>query len=139
MATKLNTSDNYESINIKLIDYPIAFENKCKEFVKQGLAKDMEQARNLLKDCEIELELYYDIDNGLFGVESGAVESHADIVSPYSGEQCEYPKICPKCGSEHIRAFYDADVADMAHTDVSDWACADCGHTGDEYDFLYNN
>ena len=32
----------------------------------------------------IELELYYEVDYGLFGVESEAVEDNADIASPYT-------------------------------------------------------
>ena len=45
---------------------------------------------NLLKDCEIELQLVYHKHYGLFGVEAEAIESCAsDIVSPYSGENAE--------------------------------------------------
>ena len=37
---------------------------------------------------EIELELYYEKEYGLFAVESGAVES-GTIYSPYSAELCD--------------------------------------------------
>lgn len=85
MAFKLNTLNSYDSINIKLIDYPEAFKAKCEEFVEQGLATNIEDAKLQLKDYEIDLQLVYDKHNGLFAVEAEAVESCAeDIHSPYT-------------------------------------------------------
>lgn len=90
MAFKLNTLNSYDSIVIKLIDYPEAFKAKCEEFVEQGIATDIADAEHKLKDCEIDLQLVYDKHYGLFAVEAEAIESCAsDIVSPYSGENAE--------------------------------------------------
>lgn len=136
MAFKINKCGREEVVEIRLIDYPIAFQTKCEEYVEQKLAKNIEQARELLKDCVIDLEIMYEKDSGLIGIESGALESHIDVVSPYTGELGEYPHFCPECGSENVRAFFDADCDDLAHGDASGWACADCGHTGEEYDFF---
>ena len=90
MSFVLNTLNSYDSIVIKLIDYPEVFKAKCEEYVEQGLASNVEKAKELLKDCEIDLQLVYDKHLGLFGVEAESIESCAsDIVSPYSGENAE--------------------------------------------------
>ena len=90
MSFTLNTSNNYDSNVIKLIDYPEVFKTKCEEFVEEGLATDIADAERQLKDCEIDLQLVYHKHYGLFGVESEAIESCAsDIVSPYNGKIAE--------------------------------------------------
>lgn len=90
MAFKLNTLDAYDSITINLIDYPEAFKSKCEEFVEQGIVTNIEDAKELLSNCEIDLQLVYDKHNGLFAVEAEAVESCAeDICSPYNGKSAE--------------------------------------------------
>ena len=85
MAFKLNSIDNYEPIKVKLseIENPIAYNNKIEELVEQGCYSSIEKAKADNKEFEIELELYYEKDYGLFAVESGAVES-GTIYSPYS-------------------------------------------------------
>lgn len=90
MAFKLNTLNTYDSIKIRLIDYPEAFKSKCEEFVEQGIVTNIEDAKELLSNCEIDLQLVYDKHNGLFAVEAEAVESCAeDICSPYNGKIAE--------------------------------------------------
>ena len=90
MAFKLNTLNTYDSVKIKLINYPEAFMAKCEEFVEEGIATNIEDAMEQLKDCEIELQLVYHKHYGLFGVEAEAIESCAsDIVSPYNGKIAE--------------------------------------------------
>jgi len=87
---KLNNSDNYEHLcNVRLTKdkFPIAFENKVQELLDEKVANTREEAENIIKDMEIELELYYEKGYGLFAVESEAVES-GTIYSPYSGELC---------------------------------------------------
>lgn len=87
MSFKLHNSDQIEGIEIKLSDYPIAFENRCKEVVEQGLAKDMEEARKMCKDETIYLEVYYEKDYGCFAIDSLIVDSlEEELISPYSGE-----------------------------------------------------
>ena len=88
---KLNNAENYEHLcNVKLTkeQYPIAFENKVSELMEQGLFSTREEAEKAVTEMEIELELYYHKDYGLFAVESEAVEG-GTIYSPYSGELCE--------------------------------------------------
>ena len=48
-----------------------------------------EEAEKVVSSYPIEIELYYEKGLGLFAVESGAVESHYEIYSPYTGELCE--------------------------------------------------
>ncbi len=85
MAFKINNSDNYEPIKVELSkeSYPIAYNNKVEELVEQGLFPTKEECEKFYPSFEIELELYYEKDYGLFAVESGAVES-GTIYSPYS-------------------------------------------------------
>lgn len=90
MSVKLNSAENYESINI-IIDkeqYPIAYTNKISELVEQGLYETIEEAETANPYFEMECEIYYEKHSGIFAVESGAVES-GSIYSPYSGELCE--------------------------------------------------
>ena len=90
MAFKLNKLNTYDSITINLIDYPEAFNAKCEEFVEQGLATDMDDAAEQLKDYEIDLQLVYDKHYGLFAVEAEAIESCASSIhSPYTGKIAE--------------------------------------------------
>lgn len=93
MAVTLNTDKTYESTNITLSrrTYPIAYQNKLEELVEQGCYPSIKDAEQDNPKIIIELELYYDKHSGLFGVESGAIESHSDIVSPYDGTPCIYP------------------------------------------------
>lgn len=81
---RINKSDEIESIMISLIDYPNAFNAKVEELMEQG----MTQADALeFASQPIELELYYHKHSGLFGLESGAVESCdmacSGLFSPY--------------------------------------------------------
>ena len=90
MAFKLNTLNTYDSVKIKLINYPEAFMAKCEEFVEEGLATNIEDAMEQLSDCKIDLQLIYDKHNGLFAVEAETVESCSeDIYSPYANEIAE--------------------------------------------------
>jgi hypothetical protein len=94
MAFKLNNSDNYEPIMVTLSDFenPIAYNNKITELVNQELFPTIELAKKVFPKFEIELELYYEKDCGLFAVESGAVES-GTIYSPYSKDLGEEEEI----------------------------------------------
>ena len=86
---KTNLSDNYESVIVKLSreSNPIAYQTKLEELVEQGCYNTIEEAEMDNEHIDIELEIYYDKHHGLFGVESGAIESCAEsIQSPYTGE-----------------------------------------------------
>ena len=82
---KINNDDNYESIMVRLTPdkFPIAFKEKVDELMEEGLFEDREEAERWVMDSPIELELYYDKGSGLFGVESGFVESVNEFTSPY--------------------------------------------------------
>jgi hypothetical protein len=89
---KLNNSENYEylmTVTLTKEDYPIAFANKVQEMMEQNLFNSVEEAEKAVSEMDIELELYYHKDYGLFAVESEAVENNIDIFSPYTGELCE--------------------------------------------------
>lgn len=89
---KANPADNYDGIEIKLSrDFnPIAYQAKLEELVEQGLYTTIEDAESDYPSITIDLELYYDKHHGLYGVESGAIESDAEsICSPYTGEYME--------------------------------------------------
>lgn len=85
---RLNSADSYEPITIILTkeNTPIAYNNKIEELVEFGAYSSKEEAEADNKSITIECEIYY--ENGLFAVESDAVES-GTIYSPYSGELCE--------------------------------------------------
>lgn len=87
MGFKLHNPNDIEGIEVKLSDYPIAFKNKCEELVEEGQAETIEEAKEILKDTKIFLELYYEKGTSLFAVDSDAVEGcEEDLQSPYIGE-----------------------------------------------------
>ena len=92
---KVNDDEHYESINVILSrkKTPIAFQNKLNELMEEGAFENEEEAIKWIETNPIELELYYEKGNGLFAVESGAVESRADLVSPYTKAEFEYEEI----------------------------------------------
>ena len=84
---KLNNSDNYESVTITLSKEktPIAWEQRVQSLVNSGM---LVGDAMLVANEPIEVEMYYNIDAGLFLVEVEAVES-GTIYDPYSGELLE--------------------------------------------------
>lgn len=89
---KKNTSENYESINVRLTKdrFPIAFNNKVEELLEEKAFKTREEAEKWLTQTPIELEIYYEKGAGLFGVEAEALDNvGVDICSPYSKESFE--------------------------------------------------
>lgn len=72
----------YVTITITKSKYPIIFETKVRELIGNGLSR--KDAELSVEGMQIDLELYYEKDYGLFGVESEALE-YGDIRSPYSG------------------------------------------------------
>ena len=77
MAVKLNGAETYEPITIILTKEvtPIAYRNKIEEYVEQGLYASTEEAEEKNPKIEIDCEIYYEKNIGLFAVESGAVEN----------------------------------------------------------------
>lgn len=85
-----HNAEELETIDVQLSKSktPIAFARKVKELFDQGNYETIEQAERFVLNTTFEMELYYSIDQGLFMVESEAVES-TDIFNPYSGEQLD--------------------------------------------------
>jgi len=64
---------------------PEAYARKMYELInKSGMTE--EEAEIHIAQAPIVLELFYSIDQGLFGVESEALDS-SEIFNPYSGEE----------------------------------------------------
>ena len=84
---EINSDDTYESVMITLTptEFPKAFKEKVDELMEEGMFDNREEAEAWVTDAPIELELYYEKGNGLFGVESGFVESVSEFTSPYGG------------------------------------------------------
>lgn len=66
-------------------EYPETYKKKHTELV-QSCGMTEREATELLKKNPIQLELFYSMDQGLFAVESEAVEC-ASIYNPYSGAE----------------------------------------------------
>ena len=87
---KANKAGQEETISVLLTrrTFPIAFQNKLNELMEQGAFDSEEEATRWIESTPIILEIMYEKDNGLFAVESEAIES-GGIISPYSGEEIE--------------------------------------------------
>ena len=85
----INDENKYESVNIILTKekYPIAFEKYVKDIMQGGMTR--EEAEKYASETPIELELYYQVGFGLFGISSDYVESVESFVSPYNGDEYE--------------------------------------------------
>ena len=84
---KKHNSEEMEIISIGLCPskHPIAYKNRVESLILSGLNQEEAELEALEP---IDMEFYYDINNGLFMVEEGAVES-VDITNPYTGELME--------------------------------------------------
>lgn len=82
---KLVITDACETINVKLdrLKHPIAFRRATLSLMESGLTNS--EAEALIERQGFEMELFYEGDNGLFAVESEAVEN-TTIYSPYTNE-----------------------------------------------------
>lgn len=90
MAVRLNSSDTFEPISVRIDKNvaPIAYNNKIEELVEEGCYPTKEEAEDAHPYFELECEIYYEKGYGVFVVEEGAVES-GTIYSPYTGNICE--------------------------------------------------
>ena len=90
---KANKVGQEETIGVLLTrkTFPIAFQNKLNELMEQGAFDNEEDATKWIESNPIVLEIMYEKHNGLFAVESEAIECDT-LVSPYSGEriECDY-------------------------------------------------
>lgn len=84
---KINNENCYESIMVVLHEnkYPIAHKNKVDELMEEGAFDDIKTAKEWVNTTPIELELYYEKNAGLFGIESEAIDSCCEsLCSPYT-------------------------------------------------------
>ena len=88
MAVRCNSAETAEVIIISLDrnKYPNAFENRVKSLMDSGL--DRADAEKYASD-PIALEILYDPDCGLFGLEAEAVDCLFEFFNPYTGESIE--------------------------------------------------
>ena len=96
----INPVGQEEVIEINLRDYPNAFKAKVEELLEQGAVNSRQEAEEIASQ-PIQLELYYHKNNGLFAVESEAVEAsemgglyspydrEVEMVAPYNEEEAE--------------------------------------------------
>ncbi|KAA6302818.1 MAG: hypothetical protein EZS26_000988 [Candidatus Ordinivivax streblomastigis] len=71
---------------------PEVYRRKTHELIHSGMTED--EADKHILTIPIVLEIFYDIDRGLFGVESGACES-CDIYNPYTGKEIPNDNLPP--------------------------------------------
>ena len=85
---RLADVDDVEVIDVYLdeVKHPRAFKTKLHELIESGLDEDA--ARKFIRDTPFVMEVYYDLNRGLFMVESEAVES-TEIYNPYTGVECK--------------------------------------------------
>ena len=94
-APKINKTGSEEVIEVFLSEtkHPKAFNAKVKEIVEQSGMTE-EEAKDFVRTTPFILELYYHVNQGLFGVESEAVEGYGnEIYSPYTGEECDRAEV----------------------------------------------
>lgn len=93
MNAVLNAPKDLEFITIKLTEdkYPIAYRNKLEELMDNGCTE--QEAREMIDAMTFEMELVYHKNNGLFLVESEAIEC-GEIYSPYDASKCDDSHVC---------------------------------------------
>ncbi len=86
-----HNSDEMEVIDIRLSESktPVAYARKVKELMDQGCYNTVEEAKKFVDEAVFQMEMYYSIDQGLFLVESEAVESGTEIYNPNTGEELD--------------------------------------------------
>jgi hypothetical protein len=67
-------------------NYPVAYERKVRCLMNSGLTR--EEVEAIVLTTPIQMEIFYDIDRGLFAVESEPI-AYIDIFNPYTGEVVE--------------------------------------------------
>ena len=79
-ANKAETLDIYLSTTA----YPVAFERKVRCLMNSGLSK--EEAEGIILTTPIQVEIFYDIDRGLFAIESEPI-GYIPVFNPFTGEE----------------------------------------------------
>ena len=89
----INEPGSEEIIRVQLSKEhtPVAYQKKLEELVETGAFDTQEEAEKWLNKNPIVLEIYYEKQQGLFAVESEAIES-CELVSPYTGNKLVEPE-----------------------------------------------
>lgn len=89
---KVNGADEVELLDVYLdeVKHPIAFAAKKQELIDSGMTE--EEAVDFIRTTPFQMELYYAPFNGLFLIESEALESIAPF-NPYTGEEIPNPHL----------------------------------------------
>lgn len=66
------------------VKHPVAYKRKMHELTAQGLS--FTEAERFIGTTPFIIEIYYELNIGVFAVESEAVE-HCQIYNPYTGQQ----------------------------------------------------
>ena len=88
MAIKINEPNHEEVIEVMLSreKTPIAFKEKLEELMEEGAFDTEKEAIEWIEKTPFVIEMYYEKGQGLFLVESEAIDN-CDIVSPYTKEK----------------------------------------------------
>ena len=88
MAIKINEPNHEEVIEVRLSreKTPIAFKEKLEELIEEGAFDTEKEAIEWIEKTPFVMEMYYEKGQGLFLVESEAIDN-CDIVSPYTKEE----------------------------------------------------
>ena len=88
MAIKINEPNHEEIIEVRLSreKTPIAFKEKLEELMEEGAFDTEKEAIEWIEKTPFVMEMYYEKGQGLFLVESDAIDN-CDIVSPYTKEE----------------------------------------------------
>ena len=88
MAIKINEPNHEEVIEVRLSreKTPITFKNKLEELMEEGAFDTEKEAIEWIEKTPFVMEMYYEKGQGLFLVESEAIDN-CDIVSPYTKEE----------------------------------------------------
>lgn len=92
MKIKVHDSNHVESIQVMLSREltPIAFQNKLEELMAQKAFDTEEEAIKWIEKTPFKMEMYYEKGQGLFLVESEALDMGEDVFSPYTKEPFDY-------------------------------------------------
>ena len=88
MAIKINEPNHEEVIEVRLSreKTPKAFKEKLEELMEEGAFDTEKEAIEWIEKTPFVMEMYYEKGQGLFLVESEAIDN-CDIVSPYTKEE----------------------------------------------------
>ena len=88
MAIKINEPNHEEVIEVWISreKTPIAFKEKLDELMEEGAFDTEKEAIEWIEKTPFVMEMYYEKGQGLFLVESEAIDN-CDIVSPYTKEE----------------------------------------------------